>query len=307
MARHNEVHLYARVHKKPVIAQDTATGEYLYAMGYVNVVRGYRDAHDNLNYLKHDYPLVLSRDNAIIEEMSTWEENDIVVIKGAISSKSIPKKTFCPNCTGEDGKPTKNEARGNLLYVTPIHAIKLKHYEEKMGAVEDIVKNREISNQISVLASLIRPPHYFKNEKGLVITQYPIAINRKFHIKTDDPCIKTDFPYVTSYGEQAVEDKLRLNTGSDVMIDGLIQSRKKHRKTKCKCCGAIYEWTDNNMEIVPYAVEYIRGTYKTDEDLEAENAHKAEELRQMLFNGLINDEEEDEDSETAEDVSAESE
>ena len=48
------------------------------------------------------------------------------------------------------------------------------------------------------------------------------------------------------------------------------------------------------MELVPYDTEYVQGTYKTDDDLEAEAGQKAEDIRNSLFNHLIKDEMEEE-------------
>ena len=84
MSKQNNVYMWARVAKKPLIARNRETGEYLYGMGYVHVVRGVRDAHDNIRYIKHDYPLILSKDADILDKMCEWEANDIVVIKGIL-------------------------------------------------------------------------------------------------------------------------------------------------------------------------------------------------------------------------------
>jgi hypothetical protein len=43
------------------------------------------------------------------------------------------------------------------------------------------------------------------------------------------------------------------------------------------------------MELVPFETEYVQGTYKTDKDLEEEEGQKAEDIRNALFNHLIQD------------------
>jgi hypothetical protein len=289
MSKQNNVYMWARVAKKPLIARNRETGEYLYGMGYVHVVRGVRDAHDNIRYIKHDYPLILSKDADILDRMCEWEANDIVVIKGILVSKNIDKPSYCPNCIGEDGEPTKNIKKGTVLYVNPIYVRKVAHYDEKKDAVNDILESREISNQALFIGTCVREPKIYKTKKGTTVCQYQLAINRKYHIRTDDPTLRTDWPWVKSYGEQAIEDKLRIKLGTVVYIDGFIQARNVVRRTKCKNCGKIYTWNDHSMEIVPYAVEYGEGTFRSDADIAKEESSDAETLRQQIHDGLFSE------------------
>ncbi len=285
MGRLNQVTLYGRVQKAPVVQKNKDTGEYIYGMVYIDTVRGLRPVGDDLKYTRHDYPLIISREQGILNEIAGWRENDIVYIKGVVTSKTIMKSSFCPNCQDETGKGTKNEVRGNLLYVTPIFAERVKddYGDDKTAAKDDVVEHREISNQVSVLGTLIRDPKLFTTKKGLRITQYPIAINRKYTIRTDDPSIKTDWPIVKSYGEKALEDKIYLRYQAEIIVDGFLQARTLTRKVKCSCCGTIYEYKDHAMELVPYDIEYVSGN-RSKEDVEAENQKTIEQLKQQLFN-----------------------
>ena len=216
--------------------------------------------------------------------MADWRINDIVLIKGVVTSKTISKSSYCPHCTDDDGNATKNTVNGNLVYVTPIYVKKIESYgEDKQAAIEDLVNNREISNQIYVMGTLIKDPKLFTTKKGVQITQYPLAINRKFTIRTDDPNIRTDWPICKSYGEKAREDKIFLRHQAEVIIDGFLQARTVHRHAKCACCGKDYEWKDHMMELVPYDVEYVSG-HKSEEEVKAESEKSVEELKQMLFN-----------------------
>ena len=60
-----------------------------------------------------------------------------------------------------------------------------------------------------------------------------------------------------SYGDIAVNDAMFLQTGSSILIDGYIQTRKFTKKCTCDSCGEVYETNDQAMEIVPYASEYL--------------------------------------------------
>lgn len=290
MAKQNLTFLYARVSKRPVVSQNTSTGEYIYTMVYVDTVRGLRSVEDGVNYVRHDHPLIMSMDRSIIEKMVDWRENDMVFIKGVVTTKTIMKTSYCPDCKDESGNPIPNETRGNLVYVTPIYVERIKSYgEDKNRAIEDLVDNREISNQIYVVGTLIREPKIFTTKKGLQITQYPIAINRKYTIQSDDPTYRTDWPIVKSYGEKAREDKIYLQLGAEVLIDGFLQARTVHRKCKCKSCQKEYEWSDHLMELVPYDTEYIKG-HKSEEQVVAESQKSVEEIKQYLFTSGLKDE-----------------
>jgi len=288
MPRQNNAFLYAVVEQKPLVTVNKETGELMQAMAYVHVIRGVREVKDGKKYIKHDYPLIVSSDKKIVERMSNWKVNDMVHIKGVISSKSMQKKSFCPYCKDEDGNATVNASKGLLVYITPVYVDTMKSFGTKDEAAEELLKSREISNQAIVLGSLWNKPTFFKTEHGLLITQYQLITERKYRIKTDDADTRADWPWIKSYGEQAIEDRLRLDQGSWVLIDGFIQARNVKRKTKCSCCGQIYEWKDKTMEIVPFDTEYIKN-YRTDQILEEQEGKKAEELRQALFDRVVKD------------------
>lgn len=295
MARQNMAFLRGRVVKNPTISINKETGEYNYAMCYLDVVRGFRQVDDDVKFVKHDHPLIMTRDKEIIDSMRNWKENSIIFVKGPLTTRKMEKTSFCPNCQDENGNQTKNIATGNLVYVTPVFVEKLADYDDKQAAVEDIVAHREISNQIYVMGTLLSDPKLITTKKGVQFSQYRLAINRKYIIRTDDPAVRTDWPIVKSYGEQAREDKLYLKYQADVEIDGFLQARNVLRKCKCKKCENLYEWKDHTMELVPYDVEYISG-FKTKDEVEGEAQKSVEDLKQMLFKTAYSDEITDADS-----------
>lgn len=295
MARHNIAFLYAQVYKKPEFKLDKETGDPVYGMVYLTVLRGYRDVKDGKLYTKQDHPLLLSKEPVILRSMLQMQENDIVFVKGTVASKNIRKGSFCPNenCVDENGNRTKNVTEGMLLYINPIYIQHVCHFDTKNEAITHLNEHKEISNQVYALGTLVRDPGKFKTKRGLIITQYQVALNRKYKTRTDPPEIRTDYPWVKSYGEQAVEDRMRLHTGSVVFIDGIIQARRVRRKTKCRCCGQSYEWIDNTMELVPYDIEYMPGTFYSDEDIEAAKQETVANVYKSLFGSNSDDELED--------------
>ena len=259
MARHNLANLTGFVIRKPEIHVNDQ-GEFLYALCTISVVRGYREVGDKKLFMKSDNPIIMSNDPSNISKMSTWEENDIVQIKGVIAVKTITKSNTCVHC-GEI-----NKTEGALVYINPIYSLKLAHCNTQEEAINMLSELREISNQIYVIGTLCRDPKTILTKEGLTITQYQIALNRKYFIRSDPPEIRSDYPWVKSYGDHAKEDRLRLHTGSVVFVDGCIQARSVQKHIICESCGQEYTWKDRAMEIVPYDTEYLRDYY-TDEDL----------------------------------------
>lgn len=286
MAKQNLAFLYGRVAKAPNVFKTSET-EYKHGMVYLDVVRGYRSVDDHIKFVKHDYPLLIAKEPEILDSFTQWKENDVVFVKGVVTTQKLNKTSFCEHCSG------KNQVVGNLVYITPIYVRKVASYDEKVDAVEDVVNNREISNQVYIYGTLLNNPKIFTTKRGNQITQYPIAINRKVNIRMDDPSIKSDYPVVKSYGEQARDDKIFLKYQSEIIVDGFLQARSITRTTKCPHCGEFYHWKDNAMELVPYTVEYINN-FRTPEDVEREEFFTVEALKQQLFASKFSDELDDE-------------
>ena len=282
MSRHNLAFLTGSVLDAPIIIKND-DGDYVYGMCFLNVVRGFRDAGDHKNFMKSDNPIIMSREANILQEMEQWQKHDIVSVKGVIAVKSLAKTSICPNCN------EKNAVTGTLVYVNPIFVKKDCHCETQEEALNYLSTVREISNQVYLLGTLCREPKKIKPKEGLIVTQYQIALNRKYFIRSDPPEIKTDYPWVKSYGENAVSDREHLHTGSVVFVDGCLQARSVQRHMICPNCEKEYLWKDRALEIVPYETEYMRNFY-SDEEI-AEMKHKDAE---DAVRSILGDEESDE-------------
>ena len=67
MGKQNFAYLYARVHTPPQVSFDKETGEYHHGMFYADVVRGPRAVGDNLHFVKHDKPLIMSKEKQVLD------------------------------------------------------------------------------------------------------------------------------------------------------------------------------------------------------------------------------------------------
>ena len=305
MARINRVFLRGAVSKPPQVMK--SDDQFIYARVYVSVVRS-RRGEAYRNGLVCDVPLIMTRDTACIREIDTWEVNDIVSIKGVFASRRIRKSSFCKNCGN------KLQIPGVIMYINPIFCEKICHLETQQECLQYIAAHREISNQIYVFGRLCNEPKKLTSKSGLVVTQYQIAMNRKWRIRTDPPDVKSDFPWVKSYGANAMEDKKHLHMGSEVYVDGCLQARSILRHSVCgqmydekgkpmkdesgnpkirpnAGCGKRYDWEDRAMELVPYEVEYVNDYY-TDEDLKNMEEEKKRKAMQKVA-GSSDDSEDD--------------
>ncbi len=290
MARHNAAALYGQVCKEPAIVKGS-DGEIIYSMCYIKTLRGIRKVDNGVNYLRYDKILILAKDKPTYTKMVDWHVNDMVEVKGMFATKNVDKIAYCsdPECPNSRERKGGIKKPGTICFVLPIFADKIKTLSDNNSCLMDLYEHREVSNQIYALGELVREPKKIKiaakedGKPSITLTQYQIALDRKYKVKTDPPEIKADYPWVKSYGAMGKEDRLRLHTGSVVFIDGYIQRRKVSRKTICPLCSRQFEWSDDNLELVPYDIEYMPHTFYSDAMLEEMAKENPEELKQRLY------------------------
>lgn len=278
MARHNYVFLYGRVTKNPKIITDNE-GNLLRGQCMLTTIRGDRSAEDNnYNSFKYDCPILITKNPDLIYEMSKWHENDMVEVKGTISTKDIKHVTSCANPKCEH----RSEKMGVLLYITPIYLSAIETGISEAEAFSLLKQKCEISNQCIIAGNLCNDPEVYKFKNGLYTVQYQIALNRKFRVKEDPPELKTDYPWIKSQGEDAVNDAKFLMKGSSVLVEGYIQTREIKQKITCPECGEVYERKDQVMEIVPYSTEYLLNCRTTEEIAQLEEEKQQEAFAKIF-------------------------
>lgn len=308
MAKQNLAMLLGAVAKNSKVVKD-AEGNPLYAMAYINVARGPRDVGDHRVYMKCDNPIIMSRDEDIVRKMETWKKGDMVMVKGVVASRHIMKSSYCTHCK------TKNSFPGSFIYINPIYVETCAHCKSDEECLQYLAERREISNQVFVFGRLCRNPKKIIPKQDLVVTQYQIAMNRKFRIKTDPKEMTSDYPWVKSYGENAENDYWKLKVGSEIYIDGCLQARSVQRHAICGQaydgkgkpmvnedgspvimkdakgnplgCGEQYDWQDRAMEIVPYATEYLSDVYTEEEVAARKEERRLQKEREMQMKGLV--------------------
>ena len=275
MARQNFVLLNGQVLQEPRIFKDDE-GNYLTAICAVKTIRGVRDFGDNITHLKYDCPVILTGNPDKIAEIETWHKNDMVEIKGVITTKEIKKVTICEECGAT------NKIDGTYTYINPIFLERKETGITKEEGLELLRKRCEISNYLMVVGTLCRDVDEFSTDKNLRIAQYQIAVNRKYRLKDSSAEERTDYPWVKSYGENAMDDIKAIHKGSVILIDGMLQTREIVRSSTCCECGHVYKWNDQAMEIVPYQVEYLQN-YTTSEEWEKQQLQAEEDAKAEIF------------------------
>lgn len=283
MAKHNYIILNGQVVDEPKIIKNQ-NNVSTRAILKLKVIRGVRDIGNNISHIKYDFPVIMSGNAEIIKIAEKVNSGDMVEVKGSITTKNVKKTISCPHCG------FKNKQNGVVVFVNPIYL----NVREKKVSIEkgiEFLKQRcEISNQATLIGPLCRDIQSFKLDSGLIITTYQMAVRRKFKILDDSAENRVDFPWIKSYGSIAVKDAESLKKGSYVFIDGMVQTREISKKTLCSQCNQEFNWKDANMEVVPYAVEYLRD-YNTEEDIKKkEKEEQLKALRDVFDEDFIDNE-----------------
>lgn len=278
MAIHNQIILYGKVCGLPVITKDK-DGEPIRGRLTLLAAPGQRDEllskrERNLKKVKYCKLPVLTGNQHLIQMMSQIKENDIVLIKGNLTTRNVIKKTVCPDCKEIHSR------NGMLIFVTPIH-MSVERTGLSAEEAEELVKEHcEISNVATILGTVAS-----KIQKiNPALAKFQLAIDRKYFIADDNPETRTDYPWVSVRGREKVDDLIkRCHPNTVLFIDGIIQTMQDKKKTvTCEKCGKAMPWKDWTIDIYSYAHEYV-ANWKTDEMLAKEEEEKAKKIREELF------------------------
>lgn len=285
----NDVRLYGCLAETPRIIKSRTTGEYIRAIFHLAVVKDRRtDGENGKEKVVYDWPMVLVQDADMIKQALSYQQYDVIEIKGTFTSRRIKKSSFCPKCN------TENIVEGNICYVTPIFMAKRNdHPLTEKEAIQVIKENYRISNNVILMGNLCTDVNFYKNDKISTAT-YQLGVDRKFFNEHDDPDVRTDWPVIHTAGKQAEKDALCIKKGSGITVEGYLHTREFDRESVCSAigCGETYTWKDNTIEIRPYVngVEYLTDWVDPETALkmkEEQTLKEGEELNRSLFGGPI--------------------
>lgn len=250
MARGNTILLNGQLIDRPRIYVNK-DGKYTKAMFSLKVLRR-THLSDKLvsQKLFFDTPVILTKNVELIQQTVGLRQYDMIELYGVLSTKDVIKTTMCPHCEKKNSHP------GTTVYVTPISIERRETGITPEQGLALLKKRCEISNLAIITGTLTRDPQFY--DSGInAYAQYNLAVNRRFRIREDAADLKTDYPWVKTFGAQALKDAQGLRKGSLIGIDGALQTRSVERTTVCDFCKLEYHWEDFATEIVPYSTEYL--------------------------------------------------
>lgn len=240
--KENTVYLYGQVSTTQIIKEE---GHYIKGMVIIKTIS---------KSTSFSTPLILSKNQEIIERISWLQKGDMIRIKGVVNVENVYKTQICPKC----GK--KNKVKGVRFCVIPIAL----YCEERALSEEEGLKRLQqegkFANQVLIAGTVCNKDGaiFYRNESGAIQTSsYQIASNRKFLIKEDRMDIKTDYPWIYTNGAQAASDATNLKQGSEIFVKGSVIGREIERKTSCQHCNTSYVWWDQAGEIAADTVYYL--------------------------------------------------
>lgn len=218
-----------------------------------------RNAYNRAGQLdpKFDKPIIMTSDPVIIRDTLKIVRGDILEIKGSFTTGTAVKHKKCPYCGFE------NDIETPFQIITPQYVGVLKTgIKSDSEGLRELVNCVEISNVAKIIGRVCSDKiRSGDTEYGDIFSTYQIAVNRKYFLQGstgyDD---HSDYPYVISYNEQAVDDAKALKQGALVYIDGYVHTMLTPMKCTCanEECNRDFEIKTQRMSITPYSTEYLR-------------------------------------------------
>jgi len=183
------------------------------------------------------YPIV-ELNKSTEEFKSMIKENMLLIVTGKVKTERREEKHPCPNTACKELIVDKY-----IFTTVEADGIKFIKANEKDPFV----------NQVILLGTVCREKEfkYIEGTKSpLGNTKYQLAVNRR------EPR-ESDFPWINSFARQAEEDARRIQIGSQILVDGLLNTRKNEKECECSLCGTKIIVTEHLTEVVADTVEYL--------------------------------------------------
>lgn len=259
--RENTVILHGQVYGVPKIFINE-DNEFVKARFFIKTIRRFGSNKGmGDNFMRFDFPMIVSYEKDIIKKIKELGEGDMVDIKGVTTTYNVVKKRRCPDCENIE------KDNGVLNCITPLYVCKREEGLDEQQGFELLKERNEISNNAYIMGTVISDVNFYEDDK-MAYSQYQMIVGRKYHIKTDLSDRRVDFPFIKSYGDNGRNDNKMLRKGSHIFISASVSTREFSRQYCCSKCNKIYEKKDTALEFTPYSIEYLDD--KTDEYEEQE-------------------------------------
>ncbi|MFW6046372.1 MAG: single-stranded DNA-binding protein [Candidatus Woesearchaeota archaeon] len=166
------------------------------------------------------------------------KQGAIVIVEGFVTTEMREDVYDCPNSNCN----AKITDKYIFTYVT---ARNIQFFARKS-------EGQEISlNNVILLGAVCRDIEfkYIEGSKSsLGNTKYQMGVNGRG---------RSDYPWVSSFARQAEEDANRLQKSSQILIDGLINTRKSTKEAECDYCNSKLKILEYLAEVNANTVEYL--------------------------------------------------
>ena len=183
-------------------------------------------------YPGYDEPMIEFSSEDGIAFLKTCQSGDSIHVEGALHTIRVKQTIECQSCGGkyEDGP---------ILTTLTAHK-KFFRSEEPLFA----------ENHVILIGVLTGDP--VTDEEQGVRTKYQVAIERA----GEDGLV--DYPFISSHRLLAEQDSFRLREGSQVFVDGVIQTvRRDEYKARCPHCSAAVIHPVTKTGIIAKSSEYL--------------------------------------------------
>ena len=258
MAQHNEIRVIGYLTENPKVQSINPEENIFRIIFPIRTVRREVDGFPGAKFME----LLVMCDSNIknLKLMASLKQYDVVSIKGVINIAFIGKGSTCPYCG------TKNFKQGSTVtFIYPIFIERRGSYINDEDKEELLYRQfEEVSNEVKLIGTVSKDPELIMvngNEelndfRKRECCRYPIGIDRKFYISSQSNLF-SDYPWIYSYGQDAVADFENVKKGMVVFLDGFLQSIPIEVEMICDECGEKYTFNDSSYNIVPYSLEYM--------------------------------------------------
>lgn len=240
MAKENSIILIGKIIDNPELSYSQEKD--LFQLSFILDVRGKNQRIDfpeiNIFGLKKEQAYNLK--NNLNENKDSY-----IMVRGMIATRYKEITVKCPDC-GEENKVSY--LRTEISTIIPPLVLRGDYSKDSLT---------EYSNRASVLGTVCSTPIERQSANGMhTIALYQIAIDRRFRIKEQEDT-KYDYPWIKSFDTFAERSLKHLKVGSQILLNGHIQTREKKRKTVCVNCNSKFEYEVKFAEIVMTSIEYL--------------------------------------------------
>lgn len=208
---------------------------------YVNVTGFvYEKFNDNMfsvqirkNPTKFVYPIIELSDKTV--GTKNIEVGNIVCVEGKVKTKQEEMRIPC-ECGGtiENKYVFTTVVADKILVMQPLTEEPFMNKVILLGTVCKEKEFKYITGTISPVAN----------------TKYQIAVNRR------EPN-STDYPWISTFARQAEEDVKRIDIGSQILVDGVLNTRLNTKDCTCERCGKQIEIKEPHTEVLGTTIEYL--------------------------------------------------